>query len=124
MPQVTPTAQWLTSEAMARRATGRRVYAQDRSGVRTAVEAVVGALGLRLEDAAGEWEVRARRGVSLMTWGERIQIVTATNPGGGTQVVVESRLTFGLIDWGRNQSNVDEILAALDERLDQVPGGG
>ena len=108
---------------MARRATGRRVYAQDRSEVRAAVEEVVGALGMRLEESDGEWEVRARQPVSFMTWGERIQVITATNPGGGTQVVAESRLSFGLVDWGRNQRNVDDILARLDERLDPIPGG-
>jgi hypothetical protein len=102
---------------MPRSATERRIYARDRADVRSAVERAVTEVGMRLDPPEGEWEVRASRPASLMTWGERIHVVTATNPGGGTQVVVESRLAFGLLDWGRNRENVQAILAALDGAL-------
>ena len=92
----------------------RRTYAHDPADVRLAVPRVMGELGLRLRPGAGEWEVQASRPISMVTWGERITVTSATNPGGGTQVIVESRLSFGLVDWGRNRRNVDEILDALD----------
>jgi hypothetical protein len=55
--------------------------------------------------------------MSTFSWGERIAVVTATNPGGGTQVVAESKLVFGFFDWGRNQRNVEQLLASMDGAL-------
>lgn len=74
-------------------------------------------LGLQPDPASGEWEIRAAQARSNYTWGERIHVVTATNPGGGTQVVVESKLVFGFVDWGRNRRNVEAIFAVLDETI-------
>jgi hypothetical protein len=74
-------------------------------------------IGLVPNPASGEWEVRASQPRSNYTWGERIHVITATNPGGGTQVVVESKLVFGFVDWGRNQRNVEAVLASLDATI-------
>ena len=81
------------------------------------VDRAVRELGLEPDPASGEWEVRAARPMGTFTWGERIEVVTATNPGGGTQVVAESKLVFGFFDWGRNQQNVEGIFASLDATL-------
>ncbi len=74
-------------------------------------------LGLEPDPASGEWEVRAAQPMTNLSWGERIHVVTATYPGGGTQVAVESKLVFGFVDWGRNRRNVESVLASLDQTL-------
>ncbi|MEM9565194.1 MAG: hypothetical protein AAGA93_21410 [Actinomycetota bacterium] len=96
------------------------MYAQDRSEVRPAVDRAVRELGLTPDPTSGEWEVRASQSMSTFSWGERIHVLTATNPGGGTQVVVESKLVFGFVDWGRNQRNVESIIGSLDDLLTPV----
>ncbi len=93
------------------------MYPQDRAEVRPAVDRAVRELGLAPDPTAGEWEIRASRPMSTLSWGERIQVVTATNPGGGTQVVIESKLVFGFVDWGRNQRNVESVIDSLDGLL-------
>ncbi len=50
------------------------------------------------------------------TFGEKITAQLA-DVDGGCVVTVESRLRFGLIDWGENRKNVDNILAALRSHL-------
>lgn len=102
---------------MPRRHTERRTYAQRPHEVRATVERVVRELGLRPRPGDGEWEIVASRPIGPMTWGERITVITATDPGGGTQVIAESRLTFGLVDWGHNRANVESILGGLDTTL-------
>ncbi len=81
------------------------------------VDRAVRELGLEPDPDSGEWEVRAAQPMSNLSWGERIHVLTATNPGGGTQVVVESKLVFGFVDWGRNRRNVDAVLTSLDATL-------
>lgn len=81
------------------------------------VDRAVRELGLQPDPQSGAWEIRASQPMSNLSWGERIHVVAATNPGGGTQVVVESKLVFGFVDWGRNQRNVETILESLDETL-------
>lgn len=102
---------------MGRRYRERRIYEADRGAARAMADRAVREIGLEPDQASGEWEIRAARPMGTFTWGERIHVLTATNPGGGTQVVVESKLVFGFYDWGRNQQNVEAILAALDDTL-------
>ena len=102
---------------MGRRYRERRIYPQDRTEVRNAAWRGVHELGLTPDPASGEWEVRSSQSMSTFSWGERIVVLTATNPGGGTQVVAESKLVFGFFDWGRNQRNVEQLLASMDEAL-------
>lgn len=53
------------------------------------------------------------------TFGERIRVEVEAS-GDGTEVSVESKLRFGLIDWGENQRNVARILATLRAGLDEA----
>lgn len=68
--------------------------------------------------SAGMIEVRASQQMSLASWGENVSAKVAAAPGGGSQVVVESKLIFGFVDWGRNKTNVDQVLVALSRRLE------
>ncbi len=80
-------------------------------------ERAIREMGLTPDPASGEWEVRAARAMGTFTWGEKIHVLTATNPGGGTQVVAESKLVFGFFDWGRNRQNVEAIFDSLDTTI-------
>lgn len=67
--------------------------------------------------------LEASVGVSRSSWGEVIEAVvrpSAPPSDGVTAVVVESRSKLGstLVDWGKNQRNVDALLEAVD-RLDE-----
>lgn len=81
------------------------------------VDRAVRELGLVPDPDSGEWEVRAAQPMTNLSWGERIHVLTATNPGGGTQVVAESKLVFGFVDWGRNRKNVEAIFESLDTTI-------
>lgn len=116
MTQVAPVGR-ATLRPMGRLHRERRIYTQDRAEVRPMVDRAVRELGLEPDPASGEWEIRAAQPMSTFTWGERIHVLMATNPGGGTQVVAESKLVFGFFDWGRNQRNVETLLASLDHSL-------
>lgn len=58
---------------------------------------------------------------SMSSWGERIQVWVKPESL-GTQVTVESRCRLGtqVIDWGRNRRNVNRLLKATSERLQQA----
>lgn len=67
--------------------------------------------------------LEASVGVSRASWGEVIEAEVrppAPPSDGVTAVVVESRSKLGstLVDWGKNQRNVDALLEAVD-RLDE-----
>lgn len=92
----------------------RRIYSQSQGEVRGAAERAIYELGLTIDPGATEWEVRARRSMTTQTWGERIKLLMATAPGGGTQVLAESKLAFGFFDWGRNQANVEALFTSME----------
>ncbi len=50
------------------------------------------------------------------TFGEKLEASVGSD-GTRSRVVLESRLIFGLIDWGENQRNVSNIRRELDARL-------
>lgn len=65
----------------------------------------------------GTIEVKATQQASPFSWGENISALLASAPGGGSQVVVQSKLKFGFFDYGRNQANVEKLFDAIDGRL-------
>lgn len=50
------------------------------------------------------------------TWGEKLE-ASVSGEGDGARLWLESRLVFGLIDWGENRKNVETIHAELEARL-------
>lgn len=72
-----------------------------------------------IEPGATETEIKGSKGMSALSWGENITVNMGTFPGGGTQVLIESRLKFslGFVDWGKNQANCETLTAALENRL-------
>lgn len=102
---------------MGRRYQERRIYTQTQAEVRQAVERAVYELGLEVKPESTEWEIQGARTMSALSWGEQVKILMATSPGGGTQVLAESKLTFGFVDWGRNQKNVEDLLNSMGALL-------
>ena len=63
--------------------------------------------------------IQGRSSMSMATWGENIQVLLRPEGDAGTQVEVTSSLKFGLVDWGRNRSNVNRIHEAIGLALAQ-----
>jgi hypothetical protein len=83
-----------------------------------AVDAV--ARGLRMEPVLGNpatGSLEFRTPMSVWSWGERV--VALVRPIGSDTVAVEihSGLKFGLVDWGRNNKNLDKLFAGLETQL-------
>lgn len=95
----------------------RRIYDHTQAEVRSAVERAMYELGLNIDPVVSEYEMRADRTMSTFSWGERIKVLMATSPGGGTQVLMESKLVFGFVDWGRNQKNVKAMFDAMAQLI-------
>jgi hypothetical protein len=71
--------------------------------------------------------------MTAFSWGENADIRVwriDESDGGGIGVAVESKLKFGLVDWGKNKRNIDKLFARVDHVLadpaaypDPVPPG-
>jgi hypothetical protein len=68
--------------------------------------------GFKVKEASPEqgW-VKARAGFGLRSWGENIDI--RVNDGGGVEVISQCLMPTQFIDYGKNKSNVNRILARL-----------
>lgn len=60
--------------------------------------------------------IRATSGISFTSWGEEI-LVQVQVANGITYLNMQSKSAFALIDWGKNQSNVDKFIATLGRML-------
>jgi hypothetical protein len=47
--------------------------------------------------------------VSLVTWGEDLDVHLRPAPAGAVEVTIGSSLKFGLVDWGKNRENVGKL---------------
>lgn len=66
--------------------------------------------------------IQISRGVSLATWGESLDVRLRPVPS-GTEVTIHSALKFGLVDWGKNQQNIDTLFVRVGSALGgQVAG--
>lgn len=52
----------------------------------------------------------------MRSWGEKI-VAKVTETETGSLVSIESKLKFGLLDWGKNQKNVEAIFEALKSQV-------
>jgi len=59
--------------------------------------------------------------MSLATWGENLAVNLRPGPT-GVEVTVGSALKFGLVDWGRNQRNIDTMFGLIARAL-AAPAG-
>ena len=55
--------------------------------------------------------------MSLASWGENIALQVGQLEPGVIQVGMRSGVKFGLVDWGKNDKNINRFFAALDAEL-------
>jgi hypothetical protein len=58
--------------------------------------------------------------MTAFSWGETADIRVwriEDADGGGIGVAIESKLKFGLVDWGKNQRNIGKLFARVDHVL-------
>jgi hypothetical protein len=65
--------------------------------------------------------IQANSSVSMMSWGEKLELRLSPTSEGTTAVQVGSSLKFGLVDWGKNQKNIDKLNAAIAAALAAGP---
>jgi hypothetical protein len=67
--------------------------------------------------------ITASTGISLASWGEDLTIRLAAAEGGqGTNLWMESKMKFGLVNWGKHEKNFQAVANAVQARL--AGGGG
>jgi hypothetical protein len=84
-------------------------------------------LGMTISSAdPASGTLTASASLSLMSWGENLQVRVAAVDPTTTAVSVGSSLKFGLVDWGKNRKNIDRIhetiAAALAAGSGAAPG--
>ncbi len=99
---------------MARMYRERRTFPQPQAEVYRAAERAIIEAGLKLGAGTTEYEIKTSRGINGGSWGERIVFTMATFPGGGTQVIIQSKLVLGIFDWGRNRENIESLFSSME----------
>src|SRR3954453_3993451 len=62
--------------------------------------------------------------MTAFSWGENADIRVwriDDADGGGIGVAVESKLKFGLVDWGKNKRNIDKLFQRVERGLAHPP---
>ena len=98
---------------------GQVVTPADPQQVWEAVHRALAEMGAKEYEAGGATSIRARTGVSLVSWGERISVdVRPSGQPGWGLVSVWSRpaLPSQVIDYGRSQHRANQLLTS-------IPGG-
>lgn len=102
---------------MAKSATGKRMFNCDANTVYALVlKAVAEMKGVSVKSSdPGSRTIEAKSGVTLTSWGEAIsiRIVPVREDCCEVEVTSSSVLVTTLIDYGKNQSNVDKIFQTL-----------
>ncbi|MBO9519979.1 MAG: DUF2510 domain-containing protein [Nocardioidaceae bacterium] len=65
--------------------------------------------------------IRFSTGMSMTSWGENVTVGLQPSAA-GTLATFHSGLKFGLVDWGRNNKNLDRLLTELHAVLSSVAG--
>ena len=61
--------------------------------------------------------IKIKTGVSWKSWGEELLITLSPTADNMTELSITSASKFGLVDWGKNQDNLHNILQILFEEL-------
>ena len=66
-------------------------------------------------------QIKAKGGITWRSWGEDLTVVVEEVGPERTRVTVSSMLKFGLVDWGKNKRNVDDVLYQISQALASSP---
>lgn len=72
----------------------------------------------RLETDKSTKTIEAETGVSWRSWGEQIHISIHKDASGQATATLRSSLKLGLVDWGKNNSNLDLLQKAVNQAVD------
>ena len=99
----------------------RRIIGHDYDAVFTATWKAARAEGMKIVSAdPASGVVALSSDMTAFSWGENTDIRVwriGESDGGGIGVAVESKLKFGLVDWGKNKRNIDMLFARVDHVL-------
>ena len=94
------------------------------AGVRGAL-ARLPAQGLRIVGAdPNQLTIWADKGLSPLSWGEKVTVYVYQADEGQTAVVVDSALKFGLFSWGAHNRNFQRVYDAIEQGLGLAPAPG
>lgn len=71
------------------------------------------------ESNASARTISVKTGVSWKSWGENLLITVSPSSNGLSEISITSSSKYGLIDWGKNQDNLNNILNLLAYELQQ-----
>lgn len=71
------------------------------------------------ESSASARTISISTGVSWKSWGENLLITVSPVSGGYSEVSISSSSKYGLVDWGKNQNNLNQIFTLLSAELQQ-----
>ena len=87
------------------------------AAVMAAAEQACLTMGARLASRSPlEGRLSARMGMSIWSWGEQLDIAVEADSPTGSIVRISSEARGQLIDWGKNQSNLERFEVALMAR--------
>ena len=99
----------------------RRIMGHDYDTVFVAVTKAARAEGMKVVHADPDVGlVYLSADMTAFSWGENANLRVwriADTDGGGIGLAVESKLKFGLVDWGKNKRNIDKLFARVDDVL-------
>src|SRR3989344_9195146 len=62
-------------------------------------------------------EIKASTKMSLLSWGESINVSVSEISKNKTRVSIYSGANAQLVDWGKSEKNVHQFFSALDRRI-------
>ena len=63
--------------------------------------------------------IQVKTGVSWKSWGENLLITVSPTPDGFSEISIGSSSKYGLVDWGKNQDNFNDIMRLLSAEIEQ-----
>ncbi len=109
---------------MATSKTASQTYAGEYAAVFDAACRAAGLVGMtvtRADPSTGV--ITLSSSMTFTSWGENVVLQVGQLGPGAVQVSVRSDLKFGLVDWGKNAKNVNQLLGTIDVALHQPAAG-
>lgn len=90
-----------------------KTYDVDGTKIITLLSSRLKELGYKIKEAASTTLIIDTPS-SFWSWGEEMS-VSANNENQGCNVTVTSDVKYQIIDWGKNEENIDKVFAMIDK---------
>jgi hypothetical protein len=95
-----------------------RTYDSPRDATFAAVERAVHRVGMKVKEANSvRGVVRATTGMTIWSWGERVEVSVAVLDDASTEVTVAIALKFQVFGWGQQQRVAEGLLDEIGREL-------